>query len=61
MRMDGLRMELIGSSELFASNETSPSWVNKRGKFTLEPVKPSDGGSSVNKFEPKQRTNFLQH
>lgn len=51
--MYGLRMELIGSSELFASNEKSPSWVEKRVKFKLEPVKPSDGGSSVNKIEAK--------
>ena len=52
-------MELIGSSELFASNETSPRLVDKRGKFTLEPVKPTDEGSSVNKIEAKQRTNFF--
>ena len=55
--VDGLRMELIGSSELFATPITSPRMIDKRGKFTLEPVKSTEEDKSSS---PKKRDNFLE-
>ena len=54
--VDGLRMELIGSSELFASPVTSPKFIDKRGKFTLEPVKSPE----ENKSSQPQKRNFFE-
>ena len=50
-------MELIGSSELFASPVNSPRMVDKRGKFTLEPVKSSEEDNST---KPKERKTFFE-
>ena len=51
-------MELIGSSELFASPVTSPRLIDKRGKFTLEPVKSTEEDNNLSKH--KERKNIFE-
>ena len=52
----GPRMELIGSSELYAASPQQHS--KQRGKFTLQPVKSSEKVASPVKEKSKQDTSF---